>query len=510
MKPAWLALMALLAAQPAWAEPQEEEQGQRAITEEEKAEIKKRLMEKLRSDPSFQGMAQKFRQALANVEIPTLPDDGPHHSSSDKSFDLDLVAKDLDGNPWAWQLGWNRRSAQAASNRFGMNDFELANALYSKEKLKARLRIRMMRGGPGYFVDTDRFVGMYQPFMDPFWDLAQRTAGDGATDLEITSVLLRFFQDIPYINPSKVKTLRQHGGVFTPPEVILRQQGDCDSKTLALVAATIRSGPEPLLVLVPGHMLVGFEGVPRPYQKFHEYGGKRYILAEPTGPRRLPLGVPDRVYQRVLERRLVRPAQGDFRRDKILTRAPLAQPSDPSFRIKVVQRSPSLTADITSEEEILPVLFQGKKEIKGGAFLDGFGKKFRVTTSPPKAGDYYLALFTRPKGSSTKFKRRSIIPVFAEAPRAPMPQFYNHWIRGARLVEPRTATVSAERPQKFVIQTLGGEPFIVQGGERFNFVREGGAWTLTAKLKPELPVTLFFNHRRKLNYFTGLRFTPSR
>ena len=80
-------------------------------------------------------------------------------------------------------------------------------------------------------------------------------------------------------------------GVLPPPRMLVERWGDCDSKAV-LFASVLAHDPSMRLVflLVPNHILLAVEGIPRPYQNAVEVKGRTYILAEPVGPGRVDLG----------------------------------------------------------------------------------------------------------------------------------------------------------------------------------------------------------------------------
>ncbi len=101
--------------------------------------------------------------------------------------------------------------------------------------------------------------------------------------------VLVFVQSIPFEAPGR-------GGDrgFRPPLAVLdRNLGDCDSKATLFLALMKARFPEvdSAMIYVPGHALVALE---LPVDKGDEtvaIGGRKWVLAEPVGPRETPLGV---------------------------------------------------------------------------------------------------------------------------------------------------------------------------------------------------------------------------
>ena len=107
-----------------------------------------------------------------------------------------------------------------------------------------------------------------------------------------------------------------------------------------MAAALAGRGPRTIAVLVPQHMLLGFEGVPRPDQKFIQHEGKRYILGEPTGSFPLPLGSTFSVYQRVLAKHVIKPEPSRFNAS-VVTHAPTARRDKERVSVRVIKQEPT-------------------------------------------------------------------------------------------------------------------------------------------------------------------------
>jgi hypothetical protein len=98
-------------------------------------------------------------------------------------------------------------------------------------------------------------------------------------------------QAIPYDDLLDARTT---GGVeFAPPPALLRlNRGDCDSKTVAL-AAILRSltpGLGLLFVVLPRHVALAVDLRPAEGEAAVVYGGRPWLLLEPTGPAVVPPG----------------------------------------------------------------------------------------------------------------------------------------------------------------------------------------------------------------------------
>ena len=101
--------------------------------------------------------------------------------------------------------------------------------------------------------------------------------------------LLAFVQEIPYRVPD-----RQAFGVFPPALVASHYWGDCDSKSLLLIALLDRVGIDAILLLSRAHqhamvaVAVGGSALPAA-ERGLRHEGREYLWAETTAPR-APLG----------------------------------------------------------------------------------------------------------------------------------------------------------------------------------------------------------------------------
>lgn len=77
-----------------------------------------------------------------------------------------------------------------------------------------------------------------------------------------------------------------------PLSVVANNQGDCDSKTV-LMASLIRSlipDVKMVMIFLPSHALLGISLPFRTDEETLDIDGVDYLLMEPTGPAKIPLG----------------------------------------------------------------------------------------------------------------------------------------------------------------------------------------------------------------------------
>ena len=75
-----------------------------------------------------------------------------------------------------------------------------------------------------------------------------------------------------------------------PTAVLVRGAGDCDSKSATFCALWRHLPKRAILILVPGHALVGVEGKPRADEAYVRLGNRYFVLCEVAGPGKIPPG----------------------------------------------------------------------------------------------------------------------------------------------------------------------------------------------------------------------------
>ena len=105
------------------------------------------------------------------------------------------------------------------------------------------------------------------------------------------NLVLSWVQSIPY-NELKNRLTSNGAGYLPPLSVVANNQGDCDSKTV-LMASLVRAllpDVEMTMVFLPNHALLGIVLPSRKNEQTLYIDGMVYLLMEPTGPSKIPLG----------------------------------------------------------------------------------------------------------------------------------------------------------------------------------------------------------------------------
>jgi hypothetical protein len=139
------------------------------------------------------------------------------------------------------------------------------------------------------------------PVTYPLYEHLEKTVTQKKLDFrDSIELVMKFCQDIPYGIPPKYYNGRYIGGLFPPPLCLNKKYGDCDTKAV-LLASILAFNPkyEIVFIDVPGHLLIGIAGVPRPYDKYVTHLGKDWIYCEPVGPGRIPFGISASPYDKI-------------------------------------------------------------------------------------------------------------------------------------------------------------------------------------------------------------------
>ena len=201
-------------------------------------------------------------------------------------------------NEWfEWKWKYKRVETNEMIKKFGMPQsiFEPYQATKKNVKLRNKLikKSFFKEEGNVLYPDFNRMIPFYMGFTSPLYALTIKTLGKDSTPRERVEFLLRFVQDIPYGIPPNRSNFKVISGILSPPQIFIEKWADCDSKVL-LISSILAHEPryKILLVYLEKHLLMAFEGRPHPNDSFIVFQGKKFILADPTGPAHLQLGNP--------------------------------------------------------------------------------------------------------------------------------------------------------------------------------------------------------------------------
>ncbi len=217
-------------------------------------------------------------------------------TSKDGNYVHTYKFKDLDNQTRIWKWSAPKKESDALIKRFGVPP-----SIYKPYTPTAEvLAKRKKQIKNGYFQTRNNIVGPNhsaiiadsRPLVTGVTDLVkQAISNDGLNKRETVELIMAFCQDIPYGVPPKNYEGKVISGMFPPPLALKKTWGDCDTKSI-LFASIYLSLPGRSMVLLesPGHISVGIEGSPGPYDQAISFQGKKYIFAEPVGPGKKPMG----------------------------------------------------------------------------------------------------------------------------------------------------------------------------------------------------------------------------
>jgi hypothetical protein len=198
------------------------------------------------------------------------------------------------GYRWQWRIPGGLEVGEAARLEARLRDFDgwLDQRLpRQKEELVAQylqqrgLLLKNDEISVDYGKEVERDTG---PLADCF--AALRRAGEGGSDRRLLGLFLAFVQELRYEVPPDVELGRHILGFRVPTAVLVRGGGDCDSKSATFCALWRHLPKRAILILVPGHALVGVEGKPRADEAYVRLGNRYFVLCEVAGPGKIPPG----------------------------------------------------------------------------------------------------------------------------------------------------------------------------------------------------------------------------
>lgn len=198
------------------------------------------------------------------------------------------------GYRWQWTVPDNLPPAVAGALKSRLRDFDRwldQSFLEEREELTARylrdrgVLLQGMQASVDYAREVEGATGPLTPCFE-----ALRQVGTGEDGRRLLALFLAFFQDLRYEVPPSVELGRHILGFRVPTAVLVRGGGDCDSKSAAFCALWRHRPERAILILVPGHALVGVEGVPHAGEAYVRLGNRYFVLCEVAGPGKVPPG----------------------------------------------------------------------------------------------------------------------------------------------------------------------------------------------------------------------------
>ena len=399
----------------------------------------------------------------------------------DGEYRFDWTFRDHKGRDWTWSWGYDFRETNRDIENFGIPKWMFQPYRVTPEEVRKRKRtlregLFRLRGNT-LLPDYSKMISFYSNYTRPIYELLRRTV-PGGSRYERIQTLMKFVQDIPYGIPPENDGNRVISGIIPPPQLFTEGWGDCDSKAVLFSAIMAHDpGYEVIYLFVPKHMFSAVRGVPRPYQQFVTYRGKKYIIAETVGPGRPNYGrAGNEVYRR-------------FRVEKIRILRPRADPqrglissylkSGRSFQGKGPQivsdrlRGNRLDLEIQSRSpvELMAQLSSKRGILRNQTFMQKRGNNFLLTVLFDRPGTYQVIVFSRPKGASGRyisvlkypFENRKSFPRTAGFPEA-----YGAFAKvGGFLESPMSGVLRRGTTESFSVKVPGATKVAVIMGRKW-------------------------------------------
>jgi len=219
---------------------------------------------------------------------------------------------------WRWSI--DKNLVDSMINKYGVNMslFEgrrftassqeelnrMMNEYYASQNRELQNGLFMKAGGNTILPDYSAVTNFYMRLVRGIYRLIDRQATQmGYSIRDKIELTMRFAQDIPYGIPPENARGKFIGGMLVPPETLINKWGDCDTKCVLFTSILCHDpnfrNAKIATISVPGHMFLGIQMQPNPYDSQITVRGTRYVICEPVGIARAPLGKPMRSYSTI-------------------------------------------------------------------------------------------------------------------------------------------------------------------------------------------------------------------
>ncbi len=177
-----------------------------------------------------------------------------------------------------------------------MDSFQLEYRRLRNDVLKDYNLVMVKNGRDDVIrIDYQKIVSDYRLAMRPPIQAAVNSLTNNNDLRSHIENALNFVQTIPY-DRLEQRNFKGLAGFLLPPSMIQQNRGDCDTKSVALLAMLghimpASAGNNPLImVLIPGHAFIGAKISPKSDDKVYRYNNVPYVLMEVAGPALFPIG----------------------------------------------------------------------------------------------------------------------------------------------------------------------------------------------------------------------------
>ena len=158
---------------------------------------------------------------------------------------------------------------------------------------KGYFRQAMIHGKQFTIPDYNRIANRNKPITLPIYQMLRKYLGNNTSHTSLIAALMVFCQDIPYKRPPSARNGKYISEIDVPAKMLTGGTGDCDTKSVFFASVLLHQPSIKVAVVLvdnPSHMFAAIRGVPTAYQAYITYQGEKYIVCEPVGNARLPIG----------------------------------------------------------------------------------------------------------------------------------------------------------------------------------------------------------------------------
>ncbi len=212
-------------------------------------------------------------------------------------YEFTYIFRDLTDKGVQFQWTGDKKIYDKLPRQFGLpKDFFKGNytqAQVDEFQRKGSFRQAVLEGKPFTIPDYRKIAKDNKPVTLPLYKLLCKYIGNNATPTKLIEALMVFCQDIPYKRPPASRGNRYIGELDVPAKMLTVGTGDCDTKSVLFASVLLHQPSIKVAVVLvdnPGHMFAAIRGVPTAYQAHITHQGEKYIICEPVGNARLPIG----------------------------------------------------------------------------------------------------------------------------------------------------------------------------------------------------------------------------
>jgi hypothetical protein len=190
-------------------------------------------------------------------------------------------------------LSFNVSSHQPAQAQKVLDKLTLAHDKAKEDYLSANyfVKYKSATGASGIRHDHAKYTFNSSGSLSPIVEAIKELQTNPRDLREFISIALSWIQSIPY-NSLQDRLSSNGAGFVSPRDLMLQNQGDCDSKSTLMSALldAYNASIDIQMVYLPQHALLAINIRNNDSEMTLSYKGNDYVLLEPTGPAQLAIG----------------------------------------------------------------------------------------------------------------------------------------------------------------------------------------------------------------------------